>query len=98
MRRSSVEKAEAARDLWVHKPITRGMTPYAWIPSFVSGEWLAHLSTESERSEVYVRPLSLAAEAYVASDRERLLSFRSDDPGLSDSLFHKLDAHVGQSA
>jgi hypothetical protein len=43
-------------------------------------------------------PVSLAAEAYVTSDRERLLSFRSDDPELSDSLFHKLDAHVGQSA
>jgi hypothetical protein len=57
MQRSSVEKAEAARDLWVHKPITRGMTPYAWIPSFVSGEWLAYLSTESGKSEVYVRPV-----------------------------------------
>jgi hypothetical protein len=43
-------------------------------------------------------PVSRAVEPYVTSERERLLTFRSDDPGLSDRLFERLVAEIGQSA
>jgi hypothetical protein len=43
-------------------------------------------------------PVSRAVEPYITSERESLLTFRSDDPGLSDRLFERLVAEIGQSA
>jgi hypothetical protein len=39
-------------------------------------------------------PVPRAARTYVTSERNRLLSFRSDDPRLSEALFEKLAAEL----
>jgi hypothetical protein len=43
-------------------------------------------------------PVPRAAGTYITSEREGLLTFRSDDPRLSETLFEKLAAELTQSA
>lgn len=43
-------------------------------------------------------PVPRKAGAYVTSERKRLLTFRSDDPQLSEALFERLAAELTQSS
>jgi hypothetical protein len=70
--------------------------------------WLALEITPAERDylgrlEEYVvwggrYPVPRKAENYVTTEREGLLSIRSDDPQLSEALFEKLAAELRQSS